>query len=96
MIESGRRLAGIEDALERLRTDPAFKAQLASDPRSALAGYELTADDLSRLARAVSNRGKSVVEQRTSKAGFFGLFAQITEDHRVIIRGPNTPEEEPA
>jgi hypothetical protein len=95
MIESGRGLAGIEDALERLRTDPAFMAQLASDPRSALAGYELTADDLSRLAKAVS-RGKSVVEQRTSKAGFFGLFAQITEDRRVIIRGPNTPEEEPA
>jgi hypothetical protein len=89
-------LAGIEDALERLHTDPAFKAQLATDPRSALAGYELTADDLSRLARAISNRGKSVVEQRTSKAGFFGLFAQITEDRRVIIRGPNTPEEEPA
>lgn len=87
-------MAGIEDVLERLRTDPAFKARLATDPGSALAGYELTADDLSRLARLVS-ANKSVVEQRTSKAGFFGLFAQVSEG-RVIIRGPATPEEEPA
>jgi hypothetical protein len=88
-------MAGIEDALERLRTDPAFRAQLATDLRSALAGYELSADDLSRLAKAVSanNHGKCVVEQRTSKAGFFGLFAQITEGTGVIIRGPSSPEE---
>jgi len=88
-------MAGIEDALDRLRTDPAFRAQLATDPRSALAGSELSADDLSRLAKAVSanSHGKSVVEQRTSKAGFFGLFAQITEGAGVIIRGPSSPEE---
>ena len=93
-------MAGIEDALERLRTDPAFRAELATDPGSALAGYRLTADDLSRLAIAAAsnNSGKSVVEQRTSKAGFFGLFAQITEGAGVIIRGPNSPPapEEPA
>ena len=86
-------MPGLEDALARLITDPAFKAQLATDPRSALAGYELSADDLSVLAREVgaNNRGKSVVEQRTSKAGFFGLFAQITEDAGVIIHGPSSP-----
>ncbi len=89
-------MAGIEDALERLRTDPAFRAALATDPRSALAGYELTADDLSRLARAVSanHHGQSVGKQRTSKAGFFGLFAQITENAGVVIRGPSSPPEE--
>ena len=84
----------IEDALARLATDPAFKAQLATDPRSALAGYQLSADDLSRLAKEVgaNNHGQSAVEQRTSKAGFFGLFAQITEDEGVIIRGPSSPD----
>jgi hypothetical protein len=87
-------MAGIEDALERLRADPAFGAQLATDPRSALAGYELSADDLSRLAKAVSANHQSRVEQRTSKAGFFGLFAQITEGAGVVIRGPASPEED--
>ncbi|HEV8556467.1 MAG TPA: hypothetical protein VGR06_08740 [Actinophytocola sp.] len=88
-------MPGLEDALARLITDPAFKAQLTTDPRSALAGYELSADDLSVLAREVGadNHGQSVVEQRTSKAGFFGLFAQITEDAGVIIRGPGTAAE---
>jgi hypothetical protein len=86
-------MPGIEDALARLTTDPAFKAQLATDPKSALAGYELSADDLSLLANRVdaNNHGKSVVEQRTSKAGFFGLFAQITEDNGVVIHGPSSP-----
>jgi hypothetical protein len=89
-------VAGIEDALERLRTDPAFRSQLATDPRSALAGYELSGDDLAELARAVSthHNGASAVEQRTSKAGFFGLFAQVTEGSGVVIRGPNSPAED--
>jgi hypothetical protein len=88
-------MAGLQDALDRLRSDPAFRAQLATDPRAALAGYELSADDLSELAREVdaSNHGQSAVEQRTSKAGFFGLFAQITTEAGVVIRGPNTPRE---
>jgi hypothetical protein len=87
-------MPGIEDALARLITDPAFKERLTTDPRSALAGYELSADDLSVLAREVGadNRSKSVVEQRTSKAGFFGLFAAITEDAGVVIHGPASPE----
>jgi hypothetical protein len=89
-------VAGIEDALDRLRTDPAFRAQLVTDPRSALAGYELSGDDLAELARALGahHNGASVVEQRTSKAGFFGLFAQVTEGSGVIIRGPNSPPED--
>jgi hypothetical protein len=89
-------MPGIDDVLERLITDPTFKAQLATDPRSALAGYELTADDLSLLARQVSGNdgGRSMVEQRTSKAGFFGLFAQVTDGDGVIIRGPSSPPDE--
>lgn len=88
-------MAGLQDALDRLHSDPAFRAQLATDPRSALAGYDLSADDLSVLAREVdaNNDGQSAVERRTSKAGFFGLFAQITKDAGVVIRGPSTPRE---
>lgn len=84
-------MAGLADALERLRTDPAFISRLVTDPRSALAGYDLSADDLSVLAKAVDdcNAEASAVEQRTSKAGFFGLFAQITEDHE-----PSAPTHE--
>ncbi|MFL6143378.1 MAG: hypothetical protein ACJ72N_16125 [Labedaea sp.] len=86
-------MPGIEDALARLHADPAFRAQLATDPRSALAGYELSADDLSVLARKVGANGRSVVEQRTSRAGFFGLFAEITEDAGVVIHGPSSADE---
>ncbi|HEU5474073.1 MAG TPA: hypothetical protein VFV67_25795 [Actinophytocola sp.] len=82
----------IDDALERLNTDPSFRAALATDPATALKGYHLSADDLSLLARRVGNNG-GAVEQRTSRAGFFGLFAQITEDNGVIIRGPSSPQE---
>jgi hypothetical protein len=84
-------MPGIEDALERLDTDPAFRAALRTDPATALTGYTLTADDLSLLARRVGANGNAV-EQRTSRAGFFGLFAQVTEDQGVIIRGPSSPE----
>jgi hypothetical protein len=76
-----------------LHADPAFRAQLATDPRSALAGYELSADDLSVLAKKVGSNGRSVVEQRTSRAGFFGLFAEITEDAGVVIHGPGSADE---
>lgn len=73
-------MAGIDDVLERLITDPAFKANLAADPRAALAGYQLSANDLSLLAQQVSSDdgGQSAVEQRTSKAGFFALFSQFS------------------
>ena len=37
--------------LERATTDAAFRAQLGSDPQSALAGYELTAEEQAALTR---------------------------------------------
>lgn len=37
--------------LERASIDRAFRAQLGSDPASALAGYELTAEELAALTR---------------------------------------------
>ena len=72
-------MAGIDDVLERLVTDASFKKQLVTDPRTALAGYELTADDVELLAAQVTDDTGSLgaVEQRTSKAGLFGLFSQL-------------------
>jgi hypothetical protein len=91
-------MPGIEDVLERLVTDPAFRTLLRTDPGSALTGYTLTAEDLSLLAKRVSTAdgATSVVEQRTARAGFFGLYAQVDDGAGVTFRGPSSPPPEPA
>jgi hypothetical protein len=73
-------MAGIDDVLERLLTDAGFARQLAADPADALAGYELSGDDLDLLSAQVSfDRGSlSTVEERISKAGMFGLLSSFT------------------
>ena len=73
-------MAGIDDVLERLLTDAGFARQLAADPADALAGYELSAEDLDLLSAQVSfDRGAlSNVEERISKAGMFGLLSSFT------------------
>jgi hypothetical protein len=70
-------MAGVDDVLERLLTDAGFAQLLAHDPRTALAGYELSDDDLTLLSSQVSfDRGTlSTVEDRVSKAGIFGLLS---------------------
>jgi hypothetical protein len=77
-------MAGLDDVLERLVTDPAFGRRLASDPTAALAGYELSADDLTLLASQVSNAAgaSGTVDRRTSKAslaGFMGAAGDLAE-----------------
>jgi hypothetical protein len=42
-----------DDLVHRVATDPAFAEQVRTDPRSALAGHDLTDDQLRRLDRAV-------------------------------------------
>ena len=73
-------MAGIDEVLERLLTDAQFGRHLAQDPASALAGYELTADDLTLLSTQVSfdPGALSLVEERISKSSFFGLLTTIT------------------
>jgi hypothetical protein len=73
-------MAGIDEVLERLLTDAQFGRHLAQDPASALAGYELTADDLTLLSTQVSfdPGALSLVEERISKSSFFGLLTSIT------------------
>jgi hypothetical protein len=56
--------------VERLRRDPDFLAALAADPVAALAGVELTADDLDRLA--VMLRGPDEVPEDVRR--FVELF----------------------
>ncbi|MCI0584179.1 MAG: Os1348 family NHLP clan protein [Chloroflexi bacterium] len=82
-------MARIDDVLERLVIDAAFRARLASDPAGALAGYDLTADDLrllsSQLDAAAGASGG--VEARTSKAGLFGLLGGVDEVAEALATG---------
>jgi hypothetical protein len=82
-------VAGIDHVLERLVTDRSFRDQLAADPRSALAGYDLTTDELVLLATHVSDElaGDRNVEGRTSRSALFSLFTQIDD----ATTGGSTP-----
>jgi hypothetical protein len=42
---------GIDDALRRLADDPEFAGLLAANPLAALAGYDLSTEELELLAR---------------------------------------------
>jgi hypothetical protein len=48
-------VAPIDELIRRLATDPVFRAEVARDPKGALAGYELSARDLQRLATELSD-----------------------------------------
>jgi hypothetical protein len=70
-----------DDLLERLLLEPHFKAALAADPASTLAGYDLDADErallMSHVAADAGLSGR--VEERVSKAGMAGLFSAFHE-----------------
>jgi len=72
-------MSDFDVALERLVTDPAFKSALAADPAAALAGYQLSADEVELLGSQVSvdDGGDRTVEIRTSKASMMGLLGQF-------------------
>ena len=54
--------------LERASADTAFRAELESDPQSALAGYELTAEERAALMRRDGQRLRALgVDTRLSK-----------------------------
>ena len=73
-------MADIDSVLERLVTDAAFRNQLGSDPAAALAGYDLSADDIQLLASSMDDGDSAErgVEQRTSKSAVLGLLASFT------------------
>jgi hypothetical protein len=66
-------MEGLDDALERLRRDAEFRNLVADDPRAALAGYDLTAEDLQVLAKHLDPDG-------LRPAGFAALFAMPPDD----------------
>ena len=72
-------MAGMDEVLERLMSDPGFQQALAADPARALEGYDLSDDDLEVLSSqfSVDTGGESRVEQRTSKAGMIGLLGSF-------------------
>ena len=74
-------MPGLDDVLERLITDPAFRDRVATDRRAALAGYDLSPDDLALLDAQVSTAagGTAAMEGRTTKAGMFGLLGGLDE-----------------
>ncbi|MEV4131566.1 hypothetical protein AB0J72_05315 [Dactylosporangium sp. NPDC049742] len=82
-------MSDFDDVLERLLTDPGFQARLAADPAGALAGYQLSADELELLQAQVggADAGQSRVEQRTSKASMFGLFSSIGSGIGDVVHG---------
>lgn len=74
-------MPGIDDVLERLVSEPGFRDDLSRDPKRALDGYDLSADDLEVLASELTEEagGSGPVEARTTKAGLFGLLASLVD-----------------
>jgi hypothetical protein len=73
-------MSDFDAVLERLLTDPAFKAVLAADPQRALAGYHLATDEVALLQAQVADdagTGDRTVELRTSKASLFGMLSPL-------------------
>jgi hypothetical protein len=79
-LTEGGAVSDFDDVLERLVTEPHFRAALASDPAGTLAGYQLSADELDLLGSqlAADDGGAGPVEERTSKASLAGLIAPLT------------------
>jgi hypothetical protein len=100
-------MSDFDTVLERLVTDPAFKAALAADPAAALSGYQLDDDEVELLRSQVSADfgGERTVEIRTSKASMMGLLgsfggigmagnAPAADPHGLIGRGvAHVPQE---
>ncbi|MGI5247464.1 hypothetical protein [Dactylosporangium sp. CA-139066] len=81
-------MSDFDEVLERLLGDPAFKARLAADPQGALAGYQLTPDELDILQSQIGEAGgQAHVEQRTSKASMFGVFSAIGSGLDDVLHG---------
>jgi hypothetical protein len=70
-------MSDIARVLERLVDDVSFRDELRTDPQAALAGYDLSTDDLRVLAAQVTGDGDPrPVERRTSRSALFSLLAR--------------------
>jgi hypothetical protein len=73
-------MSDFDAVLERLLTDPAFARALGADRAAALAGYQLTPDEIELLSAQVSTEsgGEHTVETRNNKSSMFGLFEGLS------------------
>ncbi|HEX2029830.1 MAG TPA: hypothetical protein VHL78_00305 [Actinomycetota bacterium] len=72
----------LQKVLARLDGDEAFRTELVRDPRAALNGYELSADDLVVLVTSLGPQldGDDPILRRTTRARLFALLAEVLED----------------
>ncbi|WP_326555324.1 hypothetical protein [Micromonospora sp. NBC_01813] len=74
-------MSDFDTVLERLLTDPAFASALAADRGAALAGYQLTADEVALLGTQLGGDedagGTAAVETRANQSSGFGLFSPL-------------------
>jgi hypothetical protein len=70
--KGGEAMSDVDEVLEKLVTDQAFRTKLRDDPAAALGGYDLEEEDLAVLAATLDEGQGSDhgVEQRTSKSAF--------------------------
>ncbi len=73
-------MSDVDEVLERLVTDQAFRTRLQDDPVAALGGYVLEEDDLAVLAATLDEGQGSDhgVEQRSSKSALFQALALLS------------------
>ncbi|MFY1633876.1 Os1348 family NHLP clan protein [Solwaraspora sp. WMMB335] len=74
-------MSDFDTVLERLLTDPGFASALGADPAAALAGYQLSADEVELLRTQMSGAGTADttgVEARANQSSGFGLLSPLT------------------
>lgn len=83
-------MAAIDEVLQRFERDGEFRRRVAEDPAEALAGYALSADDLSRLVDVVA-RDAPPDAQRARRSAFFALVARRAAEERSTRPPPEAP-----
>ena len=76
-------LESLGTIVERAVSNPAFRAQLTSNPNSALAGYDLTAEERAALLSGDAGQLRALgVDARVSKLGGSGA-----DDNEIWTQG---------
>ena len=71
----------LTQVVERASTDPAFRAELHMDPQSALAGYDLSAEERAAL-----------VSGDTSRVEALGVDARVTKIDNWVSEDGGPPQ----
>jgi len=72
-------MSDFDEVLERLVSDPGFRAALSADPQAALRDYRLDGEELALLSAQLElgDGGDRAVEERVSKSGLFGMVGPV-------------------